>query len=109
MEQYQDQFRLLSKSQAAQYLGIGKEKLDRMTADGRIKFIQFGKRRNYPISSLLEFIETNLIQLTPEESDSNIFELEKKTSSTKVDPLNSDLILKRLILGKSYGKCLPKA
>ena len=109
MNEDQNEYRLLSKSLAAKYLGIGKDKLDLLTANGRIKFIQIGNRRNYPISSLKEFIETNLMQLIPDELDGNIFELDKKTDTTKVDPLNSDLILKRIILEKSYGKCLPKA
>ena len=110
MNEDQQEYRLLSKSLAAKYLGIGKDKLDLLTANGRIKFIQIGNRRNYPVSSLKEFIETNLMQLIPDELDDNIFELDKKTDATsKVDPLNSDLILKRIILEKSYGKCLPKA
>ena len=109
MNEDQNEYRLLSKSLAAKYLGIGKDKLDLLTANGRIKFIQIGNRRNYPISSLKEFIETNLMQLIPDELDGNIFELDKKTETTKLDPLNSDLILKRIILEKSYGKCLPKA
>jgi excisionase family DNA binding protein len=109
MNEDQNEYRLLSKTLAAKYLGIGKDKLDLLTANGRIKFIQIGNRRNYPVSSLKEFIETNLMQLIPDENDGNIFELDKKTETTKVDPLNSDLILKRIILEKSYGKCLPKA
>jgi excisionase family DNA binding protein len=109
MNEDQNEYRLLSKTLAAKYLGIGKDKLDLLTANGRIKFIQIGNRRNYPVSSLKEFIETNLMQLIPDELDGNIFELDKKTETTKVDPLNSDLILKRIILEKSYGKCLPKA
>lgn len=52
--------KLLSISQAASFLGIGKENLNELMEEGKIGFISVGKRNKIPVSELERFIDDNL-------------------------------------------------
>jgi excisionase family DNA binding protein len=53
-------FKLLSISQAASFLGIGKDNLNELMEEGKIGFISVGKRNKIPVSELERFIDENL-------------------------------------------------
>jgi|GEM_PF-2887872 len=56
--------RLLSKSEAAKMLGIGKDKLGKLITSGRIGFIQFDNRILIPLREIMNFIDTNTVRLS---------------------------------------------
>ena len=98
--------KLLSKNKAASYLGIGKKKLDQLTSQGRIRFLLINNKTVFPVQSLQEFIDSNLIS-------SNSIVAENTKSLTRFDQqsnpqsqkelINYNSIISRIILEKKNG------
>lgn len=56
---------IASKEEAADYLRITPEKLDRLALAGRIGFIKAGLHRTFPRECIEEFVQSNTISAAP--------------------------------------------
>lgn len=52
--------KLFSKTKTAIILGIGKKKLEKLTNEGKIRFLAINGRKVYPFQALQDFIDSNL-------------------------------------------------
>lgn len=59
-----DELKLLSRSEAAAYLCIGKSALNNLIGEGRISIIMLGKRIKIPLRELSRFIDENSTPLS---------------------------------------------
>lgn len=59
------EIRLLSRSEAAKVLGIGKSNLSELISEGRLGFISIGKRIFIPFKEIQQFIDTNTARVSP--------------------------------------------
>ena len=55
---------LMSSSKASEYLGISIWTLYRWTKEGRVPYVQLGRRKLFDISDLEQFIENHKIKVT---------------------------------------------
>ncbi len=98
---------LLSKSKAAKYLGIGKKKLEKLTSEGKIRFIEINGRKIYPIQALQEFIDSNLkiVNTITEEQAKSLsrFDTNISNKSKQTDPINYNSIIQRILQEKLNG------
>lgn len=99
--------RLLSKSKAAKYLGIGKKKLEKLTNEGKIRFIEINNKKVYPIQALQEFIDSNLKlvnTITEEQAKSlNRFDTKAQNKNKQTDSINYNSIIQRILQEKLNG------
>jgi len=99
--------RLLSKTKAATFLGIGKKKIEKLTNEGKIKFIEINGKRSYPIQALQEFIDSSL-KLANNVSDEQARSLKRFDSNisnktNQTDLINYNSIIQRILTEKING------
>lgn len=99
--------RLLSKTKAAAYLGIGKKKLEKLTNEGRIKFLEIDGKKMYPVQALKEFIDSNLqvVRMISDEQTKSLrkFDSIAAQKNSNKDLINYDSIIHRIIQEKLNG------
>lgn len=99
--------RLLSKTKAAAYLGIGKKKLEMLTNEGKIKFLEINGKKIYPVQALKEFIESNLqlVRMISDEQSRSLRKFDSIASkkNKNQDLINYDSIIHKIIQEKFYG------
>jgi len=99
--------RLLSKTKASTYLGIGKKKLDILTNEGKVKFIEINGKKTYPIQALQEFIDSNLklVTVLSNEQTKSLKRFNSNISSktNQTDLINYNSIIKRILTEKING------
>ena len=66
------ELRLVSKSEAAKLLGIGKQKLNDLLETGKIRFLYFDQRIRIPIREIDRFIDENLTNLKKNKENTKI-------------------------------------
>ena len=99
---------ILSKSQAAKMLGIGKEKLGRLLSSGRIGFIQIDNRIHIPYTEILNFIQTNTVRITEESLKQTLkhHNSKQRVQKKSSEQFNSISLFNTLLEAKTSGKYL---
>jgi len=98
-----NQLKLYSISAAAKVLAVGKDALYRLVADGKIGFIEIGKRKKIPFNELVRFQNENVKRLPTQNKDSIITknEIERffNINRTRKSSLNGKEILTAIMKG----------
>ncbi len=92
----ENEYSLLSISQAAAKLGIGRNTLSQLISEGRIRVIQIRDRMKIPIRELELFLEEGSAYLTELPSSkklSPVYDLKEFTSHAKKQPSDTKTTL----------------
>jgi excisionase family DNA binding protein len=92
------ELRLVSKSEAAKLLGIGKDKLNELLETGKIRFLFFDYRIRIPLREINKFIEDNLTSMSSDNNTGKII-IDSTPIQDKSD-FNSQDYFNQLIQGE---------
>lgn len=94
----EDKYRLISKSEAARLLAVGKDKLNGLLHTGKIRCVIINSRIRIPLSEIESFITSNLISLRDipdsKEADAGV------NSRTRCDDFDSPNYFNNLLKGE---------
>ena len=76
MENITNEKQLLAVSRAAKVLHIGKDTMYKLIADGRIGYIEMGKRKKIPYTELQSFQDRSLTYTKPEPEADHLSDME---------------------------------
>lgn len=85
-----EELKLLSITQAANILGIGRRALQQLILESKIKFVIIGKRKRIPKNSLSEFITASSTVIPPEHT------IPKDTNNICISRIDDFINLKKM-------------